>query len=212
VSASAPGNRDGPADHGRIVSDVPGRLRIRVHRSLRHPDLIRQVHGHLQAHEGIHQVESSAATGSVVVRYDPNVHSRDDVLGICGDIGLIVRDLAAGLGEEVPELGTNGAEGHSTTARSIIDSVDDLDRRLSRLTGRRVDLRLLFPLTLGALGLRQVLRGGLGLAEVPGYILLWYAFDAFWKMHQERPPLAATGPDATEPGGPPPAVEAVGAE
>ena len=38
---------------------------------------------------------------------------------------------------------------------------------------------------LGFIGLRQSLSEGLGLSQVPGYVLLWYAFDSFWKFHQQ---------------------------
>src|SRR5262249_37441456 len=57
-------------------------------------------------------------------------------------------------------------------------------RCFSRARGRTVDLKLLFRVALGAVGLRQFFTAGLGIAEVPAYVLLWYAFDAFYKLHQ----------------------------
>lgn len=45
-------------------------------------------------------------------------------------------------------------------------------------------LKLLFPLALAGVGLRQWVTQGLGLAQVPAYVLLWYAFDSFWKFHR----------------------------
>jgi hypothetical protein len=82
----------------------------------------------------------------------------------------------------------------------VVDTVNDLDQRLSRLTGRKVDLKLLFPVALGAIGVRSAIANGVGLTEVPAYILIWYAFDAFWKFHQ-RPHSAPTVGDADQPSG-----------
>jgi hypothetical protein len=39
---------------------------------------------------------------------------------------------------------------------------------------------------------------GLGLSQVPGYVLLWYTFDSFYKLHQRK--SAAVVERASEPG------------
>lgn len=101
------------------------------------------------------------------------------------DVGVIVRDVLRAGGNDLPSLG------QSTTATGVITALDDLNQRLSRATGGKLDLKLLFPLTLGALGLCQVLAEGLGLTEIPGYVLLWYAFDSFYKLHEQRPQRVA---------------------
>lgn len=61
-------------DHVRLASAAPGRLRVRLHRLLRHPTLLRRVHHHLEQQPGVHHVEVNPASGSVTVRYDPNAH------------------------------------------------------------------------------------------------------------------------------------------
>jgi hypothetical protein len=35
--------------------------------------------------------------------------------------------------------------------------------------------------------MRNTFANGLGIWQVPGYVMLWYAFDAFYKLHQEDP-------------------------
>jgi len=139
------------------------------------------IHQELDRQSGIGAVETNAATGSVVVHYDPERRSTDEILGILRDVGVIVRDVARTGGEELPEFG------HSTTSKTILEAFSDLDRRVSRATGRKVDLKLLFPLGLGTIGIWQVLRAGFGFSEIPGYILLWYAFDSFHKLHIQIP-------------------------
>ena len=53
----------------------------------------------------------------------------------------------------------------------MLDALTDLDHRISRLTGGKLDLKLLVPVGLGLLAMRQVALNGFGLAQVPGYVL-----------------------------------------
>lgn len=174
---------------GKVASATPGRVRIRLHRSTRQPHRVRQIHAHVEGQAGVTRVETNPSTGSVVVHYDQNAVSFDEVLGMFRDVGVVVQSL----GElEVEEAGP--IPGQSATSVRVIDAVDDIDRRLSHLTGHKFDLRVLFPIGLFAIGLRQVFVEGLGVTQVPGYVLLWYAFDTFWKFHREPRPTEPTGP------------------
>jgi Heavy metal associated domain 2 len=171
-----------------VTSHTPGRVRLRVRRGDRAQ--MARLQAALVDRPGVAAVHMNQATGSVLVHYNHNDLSRGDVMGILADVGVIVRDLA-----DLPELPDGGP---SSTAGGLIDAVADLDKRLSDLTGRRFDLKLLFPLALGAIGLRQTLAQGHGLSQLPGYVLLWYAFDSFWKFHQQSlrpgaPPDGASG-------------------
>jgi hypothetical protein len=120
------------------------------------------------------------------VHYDHQAHSSSDILLLLRDVGLLVEETARGLGEDLPE----GVPGHSTTSTSIVDTLTDLDRRVAALTGHQVDLKLLFPVALGGLGAWQLVKRGFGFSEVPAYVLLWFAFDSFWKFHR-RPTTSA---------------------
>jgi len=62
----------------------------------------------------------------------------------------------------------------------------DLDQRLSKATNGKFDIKLLVPTGLGLLALRQIAINGFGLGTVPGYVLLWYTFDSFYKLHQRK--------------------------
>jgi len=162
-----------------------------------HPELVAGLRDHLEAQPTIGHVHINADTGSVLVHYDHTKSSLGDVLGALRDVGVLIGEVAASGGDELPDVGG----GHSTTAMGVVGTIGDLDRRLSELTGRKVDLRLLFPVTLGTVGLVRVFSDGLGLTSVPAYILLWYAFDSFWKFHRESAPTGT--PDASQPTAPP---------
>jgi copper chaperone CopZ len=162
---------------GMVASSIPGRVRIRLHPAARANGAVHRVKEHIAKQVGITRVAANPTTGSLVVHYDQSVTSLEDIIGVCADIGVIVGSFA---GLDLDEASTTG----TVTSRGIMEVVDRIDRRLSHATGRKVDLRLLFPAALFAVGLRQVIVEGFGLTRIPGYVLLWYAFDSFWKLHQ----------------------------
>jgi Heavy metal associated domain 2 len=166
----------------RVTSSTPGRVRVRLRRPERHQHLLRAIGHDVRQRLNGADVEVNPRTGSVLVEYDQRARSHADVLSALHDLGLVIEDVAHGLGEDVPRL---EGPGRTTTSQGIIETLTDLDRQLSALTGRSVDLKLAVPLLLGGLGAVQLARNGVGLGDVPAYVLLWYAFDSFWKFHRE---------------------------
>jgi hypothetical protein len=169
---------------------------------MRHPrhaaSSLHRAQAQLNNHPDVKAVATNAVTGSMVVHYDPAQRSTGDILALLRDIGVIVADVAHAGDESVVdiagELSGEEAEpvGHSRTALTMVDAVDDLNARLHRFTGGLVDLKLLFPLSMGAIGVAKVLRDGWQWGEIPAYVLLWYAFDAFYKLHRQPPDQLAT--------------------
>ena len=53
----------------RIAASIPGRIRVRDS-GLCHPDCLARLHAALQTVEGVQDIESKTASGSVIVRYD----------------------------------------------------------------------------------------------------------------------------------------------
>jgi copper chaperone CopZ len=166
---------------------------------------LRRIGERLAEQPGVTKVTTNPTTGSVVVNYDPNQLTHDDVLSMLHDIGCVIHEAIEPGSEDEPEEDQElpGAR-RSQPATRFMGSIDRLDRRLGKLTGHSVNLRLLFPTTLGVVGALKIATEGLGLAEVPGIIMLWYAFDSFWKLHTELPPeevddaQSAVTPPATE--------------
>jgi len=163
--------------HARVVSHTSGRLRVRVHAGNREPASMHAIGRRLEDALGPGRVELNKSSGSVLVHYDHHARSSADVLSLVRDVGIVLEDTARAVGLDVP------GDALSTTGQSIVDALSDLNRQVFGLTGSKVDLKVLFPLTLGAVGLWRAARAGLGLDQVPAYVLLWYAFDSFWKFH-----------------------------
>jgi hypothetical protein len=167
---------DRTTDHGRVAAETPGRVRIRLHRPHRH--LVHGIKAHLADQAGIHGVTTSALTGSVLVHYDRHALTCRDVLEMCRDIGVIVSGVAEAESEAIPEMNPR------TTGHSIDVALGDLDRRMSRAAGRTVNLRVVAPMALGALGIRHLVVDGLG--SVSGYVLLLLAGDSLYRMSRRR--------------------------
>lgn len=183
-AGSNPGGSRQGHHHGHIVSQAPGRMRVRLHRGHRDPSELARIEGRLVRRDGIQAVATNTRTGSVLVHYDRRALSKDDLVAMLYDVGVAAREVLGA--EDVPEdLGREPAP-HSAPAIGLMDALSDLDQRVSRLTGGKLDVKVLVPAGLGLLALRQILSTGLGLADVPGYVLLWYTFDSFYKLHQRK--------------------------
>jgi hypothetical protein len=164
-------------------------MRVRLDPEHRDPAALQQLQQELGSQDGVTAVSTDHRTGSVLVHYDGTSLSKDDLVEMLFDVGVVARDLLGA--EDVPEgLGRegsgNGVAPHSDAATSVLDAVTDLDQRISRLTGGKFDLKVLVPAGLGLLALRQVMLNGFGLGQVPGYVLVWYTFDSFYKLHQRK--------------------------
>ncbi len=165
----------------KIVSHTPGRVRVRLRPQLRRPEAMQRIRSRLEREPGVHAVETNPETGSVLVHYEHGPRSLSDLVAALQDVGVIFHDVSEGPGA----VDTREGSAHSSTAQGIIGALDDLNHQLSLLTGHTIDLKLLFPFSLGALGVWQLARRGWGIEEVPAYVLLWYAFDSFYKLHRE---------------------------
>ncbi|MBH8551332.1 DUF5132 domain-containing protein [Nostocaceae cyanobacterium CENA357] len=74
-------------------------------------------------------------------------------------------------------------DGKSQVAQDLINVMSDFNTDVKQMTNGMADLRLLVPLALSILAIRQVLVKGLELEDIPWYILAWFAFDSFVKLN-----------------------------
>jgi hypothetical protein len=176
-----------------ILSNTPGRLRLRLKPEHRSKQFMSRIQTHLVAQDGVDRVRLNPDTGSVTIAYDPAQRKAGDLLATLHEFAGLVTSI--GGGEEF-SLSTDGT---STTALGIVGVLGDFDRRLSGMTGRALDLKLLFPAALGAVGLYKLLLNGLEFEQVPAYVLLWYAFDSFYKLHRMPGLPSAHLPPVAEP-------------
>jgi hypothetical protein len=158
--------------HIYVVSHTPGRLRFRLAREHRRPQVMDNIANLLKSFaQEVQQVRTSPATGSITVFYDKASTGFDDAMATLQQMGMVVVDVPAGL---------------SSASNQVSTALHQANRWLELKTEGAVDLRFLFPLMLGVLALRQAFAKSPGLNTAPWYVLAWYAFDGFYKLNVER--------------------------
>lgn len=164
-----------------IVSAAPGRVRVRLDRSMRSPEAMRGLAEMVCGLDGVREVRANPITGSLLVLYDPETVSTEQ---------LYLAAKAVNLTIVVPESNSSPAiMGEvSEMARAINSAFGRIDAAVWGFTGGNLDAKTLVPLGLGAAAVRQIATSGASLGAVPWYVLLWYCFDMFTKYNLGREP------------------------
>ncbi|MEA5558102.1 HMA2 domain-containing protein [Nodularia spumigena] len=152
----------------KIISNTPGRIRLRISPPHRHPREMQSITNVLKAQSQIIQVRTNINSGSIIINHDGKNASLENVLTTLLDLGVTFADIT---------------EGNSEAAEDVKRAVINLNKRFEQATSGEVDLRFLFPLGLSMLAVRQILVKGLQLEIIPWYVLAWYAFDSFMKLN-----------------------------
>ncbi|MGI5837157.1 MAG: HMA2 domain-containing protein [Chloroflexota bacterium] len=172
-----------------LVSAVPGRIRVRVDRSMRSPESMRELAELLRGFNGVCEVQVNPTTGSFLVFYDPETMDLTQ---------LFIAAQAAKIDIVLPGTGSEGAtQGDlSDVAKAVNSHFGQLDRMVSGFTGGKLDAKTLAPLAIGAVAVRQLFVQGAGLSSVPWYVLLWYSFEMFTKYNLKKGPQAQPPPES----------------
>ncbi|PMB23961.1 hypothetical protein CEN40_08340 [Fischerella thermalis CCMEE 5205] len=152
----------------KIVSNTPGRLRLRVAHSHRQKEEMQRLAKTLEANPSINNVRTNIHQGSITIQHNADDESFQNVLAALYDLGIIFADITPGKTE---------------AAAGVSNSIVDLNQRVHDVTNGLIDLRIIMPIGLASLSIRQLLTKGLQLETIPWYVLAWYAFDSFIKLH-----------------------------
>lgn len=161
-----------------ISHSVPGRLRVRVEADTTGQrnnvlDAIKT----LNARPGVDHVRTDRRTGSALVTYDPDELSVDDAVAL-------LRNADAALESLAPPVVASAIEGGISDAAAVVrGGMRTANGSVMRATRGTVDIRVLLPIALAGLSARQLVRNGIGLKTMPWYVLAYYAFDSFIKLH-----------------------------
>ncbi len=158
-----------------IVSQTPGRIRMRVAHTHRQKHKLDPVVSALKEKLAIYRVRANVHSGSITIFHSEEHINSEDIRQILRDLGLIFHDMI-----EEPLITT---QGHSDAATEVSRAAADLNQRVKRVTKGAVDLRFLLPLSFAVLACRQLVVKGLQFEVIPWYVLAWYAFDSFIKLH-----------------------------
>jgi len=166
--------------HTHVVSSTPERTRLRVsHKRRTHQEMARIANA-FKAHPEVHDVRTNVETGSIVVHHAYNDNSLDQISAVLQDLGVVLGSIT--------DVDLPLSEGKSEVATNVTSAISDLNERVGKATDGVVDLRMLVPVALGLLSLRQLLENGWEIDSAPWYVLAWYAFDSFIKLHYTAEP------------------------
>ncbi|WP_199247263.1 HMA2 domain-containing protein [[Phormidium] sp. ETS-05] len=171
-------------DQGQIISQTPGRIRLRLPASTRESGGVESLTNLLKKKPGITRIRSNPDTGSLTIFYSEDTLSFPQLSDILGECGLLLTTPEVESTQEI----TTGS--FSEAATEITAAVAALNQRVNRVTDGAADLRFLVPLGFGTLALRQLLLKGIQLDIIPWYVFAWYAFDSFIKLHYTKLPDA----------------------
>ena len=165
-------------DRVRVAHHMPGRTRIQVPRALRHQAKVAKATRAFAKLPGVRNVEIHVETGSMVLHHDED----PGILMALAKVAEEAFEIALDLGDE-----DSGAGMDSSILGGLLQSSGTcVDNQISSATGNVLDLKTLIPLGLLGAGIARVSESGLGLANVPAFVLFYYSFDMFVKLHQTK--------------------------
>jgi len=170
-----------PRSVSKIASSVPGRMRIKLHPGCRRPAFMDDLKEKLETRDGMHHIRVNHTNGSITVHYDRDRLDQERVLGLLEDLDVAAREISPALGGDTPDVVEE-----TGTQMSFLQAIEDLNLRIWRTTGIRLNLKTALPLAFALAGLWSIRKQGLASMQVPGWILLWLAFDMFVKLHPHR--------------------------
>lgn len=186
--------------HVNVVHRVHGRARLKIPVEHRHPGFFDFLQKTLCTIEGMEDVVVNSETGSLLLNYLPHHEVFEEVLETLREADIHVHNdteepsgpaperarrspTRASRSEAVmPESYTETGQSH--VANQLSNRLAQWDASVATATHGLLDLKLIVPLGLGGLALAQILRDFGEATSAPWYVLLYYAVDAFSKLHQ----------------------------
>lgn len=167
-----------------IISSIPGRTRFKLPASSRNQEEMARIANGIKQHPEVDDVEYNVRTGSILVHHDTKHNTLDNIKDIMQDLCVAFLDVT-----EAAELVRlpHGKESESSES-SLSDVLCDLNDQVYRATNGMIDLRLILPLGLAALGALQFINYGWQFEIIPWYLLIYFAVDTFIRLNLNPEP------------------------
>ena len=95
---------------GYYVHHVPGRVRVKIPTIKNRPLKAKQVRQVLECQGGLDQIDINLATGSVVVHYDSDITSADQVLSLLEYHDFFDKSMTYGIHEEIERVSSRAGQ------------------------------------------------------------------------------------------------------
>jgi hypothetical protein len=175
-----------------VVHATSGRLRLRVRATSTEVREVLDRVAHTADASPL-RVSTNLRTRSALVAWNPSELDVVEAVELLRNAHPALHDLTP------PPDAIVQPRRQSTVATHIAKSLSQADRRVFHATEGVLDLRMLVPIGLAAYSVRQLIRTGPQLGKTPWYVLAYYAFDTFIKLHDTPPgDLAPIGSELKE--------------
>jgi hypothetical protein len=171
----------------QIAHHVPGRIRMKIPSARGNPEQLEGYKETLSLIPGIERIDVNPATGSIVLRYDPEQHDEFHA-GFRRHTGHHhaqqhaptndIDALAIKIGQEAEFL----AE-HSHAARAVVDFCKHADRQIKVATNNTLDFKMM--LALGVIGI-TIFEVGATAATPVWVTLTLFALHHYIEMQADR--------------------------
>jgi hypothetical protein len=162
----------------QVVHQLPHRIRIRISQAGRKEKYLSKAKELLQTVPGVHNVEVNSKTGSLLVQHDPGAFSAATLENALNSIARIFAEL-------FPLTELTDDSGISQISDSVYSFIGVADDKLSNWSNNTIDLKTVVPLILAYIGLRKISETKSILGEISPIVLLYYAFDTYYKFHRK---------------------------
>jgi hypothetical protein len=181
-------------DRIRVEHAIPGRLRLKYHPMKSNRALAQDLHRKLSSIEGVTHVETQPTIGGVTVHYEARlVDSIDFFLKIAAAFGLAAADIDPKEIEEWMQLLHISGNGAAQSVPDLMQSLgQSLEAGITKLSRRELNMGIILPMILTALGVRSLLLSE-QLRAPSWYEYFWFAFGTYYTLNKpESPGDAAT--------------------
>jgi hypothetical protein len=158
-----------------LEHSVPGRARLRVPKP-RTAQQVRRIAGRVERAEHVRGVQVNPTTGSLMVRFGAD----DPVDLIIDELRLLGFEVAKAFASKPTTVRTQ-----TRGAAAIENVMSRANSKLHLMTHGHLDIRLAVPAIYMLLGIRNLVRQRGRLRDATWYQLMYWAFDSFFKLHEE---------------------------
>jgi hypothetical protein len=154
-----------------IISNTPGRLRLRIVREHRQVEVMDKIASALKTWvAGIERVRTNANNGSITLYYQPDKVDFAEVFSQLKAFGIIVDDLPETLSQT--SLATARFKG----------AIDSVERQIQQITNNSLDLKRLVSLLLSLFIFRQLSTKNSRFKGVSWLLFGWYILNSLIEL------------------------------
>lgn len=155
----------------QVVSQTPGRLRLRITHQHQNQEEMKLIANFLTAFfPQIDQVKINSQTGSITIYSADKNTSFAEILGKLQAKGMIIIST--------PEEKSQPAK--------LTQTLSNLNQQVKQITKESVDLRVIIPFTVAAIALKRVLPPLAKWKTTTLYLLLWYGLESLVKLNDDE--------------------------